>query len=51
MDSSDDFMVQWFGLVNQKNELVRKEADLMYRCVHHQCSLLSQTVVNVGVFH
>ncbi len=33
MDTSDDLMVQWFGLINQRNELVRKEADLMYRWV------------------
>ena len=26
-----DLMVQWFELVNQKNDLVRMETDLMYR--------------------
>ncbi|KAK2180212.1 hypothetical protein NP493_453g02004 [Ridgeia piscesae] len=31
MDTSEELMVQWFGLINQRNELVRKEADLMYR--------------------
>ena len=29
----DELMIQWFELVNQKNELVRKESELMYRWV------------------
>ena len=31
MDDETELMVQWFELINKKNELVRKEADLMYR--------------------
>ena len=29
-----DLMMQWFEIVNQKNELVRKETDLMFRYIH-----------------
>ena len=29
-------MTQWFQLVNEKNELVRKETDLMFKCVFIQ---------------
>ena len=27
----DDMMVEWFELINEKNDLVRLETDLMYR--------------------
>ena len=32
MDDEDGkLMIEWFELVNQKNDMVRREADLMYR--------------------
>jgi len=27
----DNLMVGWFEMINKKNDLVRKESDLMYR--------------------
>jgi len=29
-EEDEDMMIEWFYLVNEKNELVRKEADLIY---------------------
>ncbi|XP_046581961.1 LOW QUALITY PROTEIN: MICAL-like protein 1 [Haliotis rubra] len=29
-EEEDDMMIEWFKLINSKNELVRKEADLIY---------------------
>ena len=30
-DDDDALMIDWFELINQKNELVRRETLLMYR--------------------
>ena len=27
----DELMIQWFELVNEKNDLVRRETELMYK--------------------
>ena len=29
-EEEDDLMVEWFQLVTEKNDLVRKETDLVY---------------------
>jgi len=29
-EAEDDMMIEWFKLINSKNDLVRKEADLIY---------------------
>ena len=29
-EEEDDLMIKWFQLVNEKNELVRKECDYIY---------------------
>ena len=29
-EEEDDMMMEWFQLVNEKNELVRRETDLVY---------------------
>jgi len=29
-EEDDDLMISWFQLVNEKNELVRKECDYIY---------------------
>lgn len=32
-DKTDDMMVEWFGLVRKRNELVREESALVYKSV------------------
>ena len=38
----DELMVQWFELVNAKNDLVRKEADLMYQQRQQELEVLHE---------
>ncbi len=38
----DELMVQWFELINAKNDLVRKEADLMYRQRQQELEVLHE---------
>ena len=38
----DKLMVQWFELVNAKNDLVRKEADLMYQQRQQELEVLHE---------
>ena len=38
----DELMIQWFELVNAKNDLVRKEADLMYQQRQQELEVLHE---------
>ncbi len=38
----DELMVQWFELINAKNDLVRKEAELMYRQRQQELEVLHE---------
>lgn len=37
VEEEDDLMVEWFQLVTDKNDLVRKETDLVYMSVFSHC--------------
>ena len=38
----DELMVQWFELINAKNDLVRKEFDVMYRQKQQELEVLHE---------
>ncbi len=50
-EAEDDMMIEWFKLINSKNELVRKEADLIYMWVQGMGWCLSKHWLPLHIAH